>query len=108
MRPVDRLMPARKAETITHCQSGTVAVLHDIAYVGPHQMHSESGGRASTLYQQRKSPRLAKSYHHDWLCSRVGRKGILIWLEDDEYVKLNAYVHSDGFGHTSAEGSKRS
>ena len=66
MRPVDRLMPARKAETITHCQSRTVVVLHDVAYVGPHQMHSELGGRANTLYQQRNSPRLARSYHHDW------------------------------------------
>ena len=107
MRPVDRLIPARKAETITRCQSGAVAVLHDIAYVGPHQMHSESDGRASTLYQQRKSPRLAKSYHHDWLCSRLGRKGILIWLEEDEYVKLNVYVRSDEFVHTNAEDSKR-
>ena len=76
MRPVDRLMPARKAETIMHCQSGPVAVLSDIAYLGLHQMRSELGGRASTPHQQRKSPWLAKSYHHDWLCSLVGRKGI--------------------------------
>ena len=83
-------------------------MLHEVAYVGPHQMHSELGGRASTLYQQRKSPRLAKSYHHDWLWSRVGRKGILFWLEEDGFVKLEASMHSNGLGHTNTEDSKRS
>ena len=89
MRPVDRLMPARKAETITHCQSRTDAVLHDIAYPRPHQMRSGLGGRAGTLYQQRKSPRLAKSYHHDSLCGCDGTKGILFWLER---MRLSSWI----------------